>query len=171
MELGFKCILFATDFSPASEQPFHYAAGLARRFGARLRLLHVLEDAIAVGTELYLPEPPDLRERRLSDARLVLERLMASTVDLDVACEVRSGSPKREIVNAAGDWGCDLIVLGTHGRGAVTHFLMGSVAESVVRTAPCPVLTVRAGIAQTMAEPVAAAATLPAAADREPLHT
>jgi nucleotide-binding universal stress UspA family protein len=143
MQCAFKTILFATDFSPASELPFEYARDLAVRFGARLHLLHVLEEPFPMGGELYVAELPEFRARRAADARQRLAEMMASVGDVDATSEVLPGGPARQIVQTALDRGADLIVMGTHGRGAVAHLLMGSVAERVVRTAPCPVLTVK----------------------------
>jgi nucleotide-binding universal stress UspA family protein len=157
MQLAFKTILFATDFSDASELPLEYARSLAVRFGARLQLLHVLEEPFPMGSEVYVAELPEFRERRMADAQQRLGEIMGRVAELDVTSEVLVGSPARQIVQAALDNHADLIVMGTHGRGAVAHLLMGSVAERVVRTAPCPVLTVKALHAVPATEPATTA--------------
>ena len=158
MQPVFKTILFATDFSPASALPLEYARSLALRFGATLHLVHVLEEPFPMGSEVYVAELPEFRERRLRDAQQRLAEIMATLPGLDVTSTAVFGNPTRQIVKAAVDRACDLIVMGTHGRGPVTHLLMGSVAERVVRTAPCPVLTVRAALVEPITEPVHAAA-------------
>lgn len=147
-------ILVPTDFSPASDAALGYARRLAARFGASLHLLHVLEDPSvggAFGSESYLADSPDMRTARLNDAR---ERLAHRVMPDDrsqvhATPEVIFGRSAQTIVDYAADGDVDVIVMGTHGRSGMAHLLMGSVAESVIRTAPCPVLTVR-----DVAEPV-----------------
>lgn len=118
-------IVVATDFSESAQAALRIARDYARRFGARLHLLHVGWP----GADLA--SPPLLRR---------LEAELAPEVRVVTAIE--SGSPAARIVEYAERHGADLIVLGTHGRTGVTRALLGSVAEHVVRTAPCPVLTV-----------------------------
>lgn len=143
-----KRILVATDFGYAADTAMTYGRELARTFGAKLDVLHVAENvfAHAFGPEAYLGTYPELQRDVEEKARLQLERLV-SDEDRDVLGArtiVRtSNSPALDIVTYARDADCDLIVIGTHGRGAMGHILMGSVAERVVRTAPCPVLTVQ----------------------------
>lgn len=157
-------ILVATDFSPASDAALELAKTLADRFGASLHLLHVLEDPYVTGAfaaDVYAPPPPGLREAWLNGA----EETMASQLTdaekqaLHATTEVVFGPIASTIVERAASLGAGLIVMGTHGRGFVAHLLMGSVAERVVRTACCPVLTTR-GLAPAKAEdavPVTAA--------------
>ena len=143
-----KTVLVATDFGPASEVALRYGQTLARRFGAELHVLHVVENIFARAMDGYgyAAISPDVQldieyaGRKQTDALLSDDdrrelRAKASTVT--------SNSPAAAIVEYARDNGVDLIVLGTHGRGAIGHLFMGSVAERVVRTAPCPVLTLR----------------------------
>jgi nucleotide-binding universal stress UspA family protein len=118
-------ILCATDFSASSEAATRVALDYARHFGARLHLLHVAW----AGAD---PKVPPLLEGLKEEAARGVPILTA----------VESGAPAARIVQYAERHGIDLIVLGTHGRTGVTRALLGSVAERVVRTAPCPVLTV-----------------------------
>jgi nucleotide-binding universal stress UspA family protein len=159
----FKSILMPTDWSPASARAAEYAAALAARFGASLHLLHVVAYPMdgAAWPDAYWVELSDLRERMRADAERQLAALAKSLPGVNATAEVRDGNPPRTIVAVAKDRGCDLIVMGTHGHGAVAHLLLGSVAERVVRTAPCPVLTV--GPASAAAEEPALAAAVGAA--------
>jgi nucleotide-binding universal stress UspA family protein len=139
-------ILVPTDFSAPSDVALRYAVSLAGAFGARLHLLHVVEHPVEQqwGAELAMVAAIDVEaeQRARSDAALAQlltrderERYAATLV-------TRSGAPFVEIVRYARGEAIDLIVMGTHGRGAIAHLLVGSVAENVVRKAPCPVLTV-----------------------------
>jgi nucleotide-binding universal stress UspA family protein len=141
-------ILVATDFSPASGAALNFAKTLAGRFGASLHLLHVLEDPYVTGAfapEIYAPPPAGLRESWLRSAEGTMAALVteADTTAFNITTDVVFGPIARTIVERAAEIGADLIVMGTHGRGGVAHLLMGSVAERVVRTAGCPVLTTR----------------------------
>lgn len=147
-------ILVPTDFSPASDAALGCARRLATRFGASLHLLHVLEDPPVGGTfgsEFYLADSPDMRTARLNDARdrLAHRMMPVDRSQVHATPEVIFGQSAQTIVDYAADGDVDVIVMGTHGRGGMAHLLMGSVAERVIRTAPCPVLTVR-----DLAEPV-----------------
>lgn len=147
--LSLKTILVPTDFSDASQAALEYARGLAEKFGASLHVLHVLEDlaAHAWTTEVYVAALPGVHEEMERQAQ---ERLGALFTEEErgrfhVRSALRLGSPFVEIIRYARDEHADLIVMGTHGRGAIAHMLLGSVAERVVRKAACPVLTVRHG--------------------------
>jgi nucleotide-binding universal stress UspA family protein len=140
-------ILMPTDFSASSERALEYAATLANSLGASVHLIHTLHDR---GTSLPAWHPDAgynarRRERhyRAEQARLtaIAQRLQA-TVPV-VSAEVRTGDAASEIVKAAVDYGCDLVVMGTHGRTGLSHLVLGSVAEAVIRQAPCPVLAIR----------------------------
>lgn len=141
-------ILVATDFSAPSNAALEFAKTLATRFGASLLLLHVVEDpylTAAFAPEVYAPPPPGLRESWLAGA----EKLLSTQLTADEQAQFHSttaavfGAPAKEIVAFASTHDIDMIVMGTHGRSGMAHLLMGSVAERVVRTAPCPVLTMR----------------------------
>jgi nucleotide-binding universal stress UspA family protein len=142
-----KQILVATDFSPTSEVALKYGKALAERFRASLHLLHVIEDPFVHGwtAEGYIPDLASFREGLARRAREQMEKVLdpAEFDKLHARLSVKFGNPFIEIVRLAKQDHTDLIVLGTHGRGPIAHLLMGSVAEKVVRKAPCPVLTVR----------------------------
>jgi nucleotide-binding universal stress UspA family protein len=148
-----KTILHPTDFSDLADQAFRLACALARDYGAKLLLLHVRPAPIAPsGVMTMEPEPPDPREF----ARAQLDRMLPE--GLSVPCErhLRVGNEAEEIARLADEAACDLIVMGTHGRTGLGRMLMGSVAEKVVRQAPCPVLTIKqpAKAARPVAKPV-----------------
>lgn len=142
-------ILVPTDFSETADVALDYAKQLATRMGASLHLLHVFTDPYAVAAcapEVYAPVPPEARERARNEANeRLFERL--DSVDEQRFRGTRGivrGLTAPQIVAYADSQDIDLIVMGTHGRRGVAHLLLGSVAEHVVRTATCPVLTVRA---------------------------
>jgi nucleotide-binding universal stress UspA family protein len=125
--LTIRRILFATDFSDLARQAGGTAAAMARHFGARLFVVHV-RPAMADG--------PDVTSLVAAVANLA--------PGLSVTTETLFGAPAQELVAYARRAAIDLIVMGTHGRTGVSRALLGSVAEAVVRRAPCPVLTVPA---------------------------
>lgn len=132
-------VLVATDFGLASDAALSYGRALARRFGATLHLLHVTENSFMRATAA---EPKVLLDAAW---RALTERLTEDdrhTLHAVPAVET-SDTPAEAIARYAKAARVDLIVMGTHGRGALSQLLMGSVAERVVRIAPCPVLTVR----------------------------
>jgi universal stress protein A len=135
-----KTILYATDFSPASEQALEMAASLARDSQATLIILHVEEPPVAYGGgELYYGIEGINREELLAKLR------DTRPADPNVAClhKLMVGDPAEAILQLVESENVDLIVMGTHGRRGITRLLMGSVAETVVRRANCPVLTVK----------------------------
>lgn len=142
-----KQILVATDFSEPADVAVNYGRDLARAYDATLHVIHVIENMLA----FYGPD--------IGFAMVDIERNIESAVqrDLDATIAKRDGGPLKvvttvkrgsSVANAITEYAAanaiDLIIVGTHGRGAVSRFLMGSVAERLVRSAPCPVLTVRA---------------------------
>ena len=155
-------ILIPVDFSPHAERAFGYGAALARRLGAELILVHVVEDPFAAGAwggaEGYVPNVGELLQELIAGAERQIapwkERPVAQ--GLTVKTAVITGRPAQSIIEHAGSAGCDLIVMGTHGRTGLAHAVMGSVAERVVRKAPCPVLTVGAHAGASKTEQAAA---------------
>ena len=143
----FKRILVPVDFSPPSDAALEYARSVAARYDASLHLLHVAEDPYRAfySAEVYVPEVEGLREEVLSDTEKRLKNQLRppDVTEFHATAESIIGTPAGSIVEYATGHDIDLIVMGTHGRGGMSHLLMGSVAERVVRTAPCPVLTVR----------------------------
>ena len=140
-----KAVLVPTDFSECSDAALRYGAALAEAFGATLHLLNVVHDPYARpwAAEGFAAPIADL----VADWEAQAQRRLTESIPAGAAARtvVRTavGSPHLEITGYAARHGIDLIVLGTHGRGPLGHLLLGSVAERVVRSAPCPVLTVR----------------------------
>lgn len=141
--IALRNLLLPVDFSEPSLKATEYAVSFAHRFGAALHVLHVIEDPV-----VYLPMfesyPLPTREQFETYAQTRLENWVlpedAEGIKLETAW--RHGKPHIEVIDYASDNSIDLIVIGTHGRGLAAHLLLGSVAEKVVRKAPCPVLTV-----------------------------
>ena len=140
--LAFEIILHPTDFSERSKCAFDLACSLARDHGARLVVLHVASPPIiAFGNGVPVHD-------QLVDNRLPLEKrlreIQPSDSGLQIEHRLERGAPAERIIRVAHETGCDLIVMGTHGRTGLGRMLMGSVAEEVLRKATCPVLTVKA---------------------------
>jgi nucleotide-binding universal stress UspA family protein len=140
-------ILVPTDFSKHSENALAYAAAFAEKFDADLYLLHVVQDLALFVPEAITNAPPltPPLEQLTVAVREAMDRLIEGHQlrGFTVHAEVREGSPFYEIIRFAREQDVDLIIMGTHGRAGLVHVLLGSVAEKVVRKAPCPVLTVR----------------------------
>ena len=145
MTSDIKRILVPVDFSVNSRRALDYAHGLALKFDAALHLVHVCEvpSVMTPALDAYAIAYSDWSQRLGEEAEILLNKITASLADVKVSTEVLFGPPAPAIVEAAATNKTDLIVMGTHGHGAVMHMLLGNVAERVVRTAPCPVLTVR----------------------------
>lgn len=144
--IAIKNILVATDFGPAADTALTYGRALADTYGARVHLLHVVQSVyLAAPAYDYAGISPamqleiDTAARKQTEAALTDDERRTQRA---IAVTVTSMSPAAAIVEYARDHDIDLVILGTHGRGPFSHLLMGSVAERVVRTAPCPVLTV-----------------------------
>ncbi|HYT67778.1 MAG TPA: universal stress protein [Vicinamibacterales bacterium] len=143
--INLKTILVPSDFSECSDAALRYGLELARRFDATLHLLHVVQDPLtqpwaAEGFSAPLFEVVDKWQKEAKE-RLARSIPAADAGRVTVAATI--GWPYAEILHYAVEHSVDLIVMGTHGRGGVTHMLLGSIAEKVIRRAPCPVLTVR----------------------------
>ena len=146
--IAIKNILVATDFGEVADAALCYGRELAVRYGATLHVLNVIENfyVTTFGAETYSTFVPEM-QRELENA--AHKRLDEMLIDSDGSgprsrpAVMTSGSPAYAIVDYAHEYDVDLIVMGTHGRGALAQLVMGSVAERVVRIAPCPVLTVR----------------------------
>ncbi len=140
-----KRILVPMDFSGNSRRALDYAHGLALRFEAALHLVHVCEvpSIMTPALDAYAIAYSDWSQRLGEEAEKQLNTITAVLGGVTVTTEVLFGPPAAAIVEAAETNAADLVVMGTHGHGAVMHALMGNVAERVVRTASCPVLTVR----------------------------
>jgi len=136
-------ILTPTDFSDCSGTAIDYACELGVRFEADVHLLHVVETPTLAVPSPGAPIPGNLLEEAEVAAAQELEEYGTGRAELEVSRRIVRGTPFLEIIRYAKQNGIDLIVLGTHGRSGVEHVLIGSVAERVVRKAPCPVLVVR----------------------------
>lgn len=168
--MAFKHLLVPTDFSEPANGALRYAIEEAALHGARVTLLHVLPtasltdvhylsgdpapgpggsfDLMAGGRVVGRPlrsEPEAVRRDHSDEALTRLQDLIANAFDGPWDAEVAMGHPAEAIVRIARERGVDLIVMSTHGRTGLKHVLMGSVAEKVVRLAPCPVLTIKRG--------------------------
>jgi universal stress protein A len=147
---NYTTILVAHDFSRSAGAALDHACGLAELTGAALHLVNVVEPVIAYppvvggivpsagyGTEMIV------QSRRAAETSLAQ---IAAEVGPDCEYHIVTGSPATALCEAAEKLRADLIVMGTHGRTGLAHVLLGSVAERTLRRAPCPVLTVRAGL-------------------------
>jgi nucleotide-binding universal stress UspA family protein len=143
-----KNVLVATDFSKPSDEALEYGRHLSRTFGATLHVLHVVHDVSLgyVADAGYLP----IDFQKQIEAAAVAE--LRNVITEDDRRTIGAKAVVRTAASIAGEIGAyasqekiDLIVIGTHGRGAAARLLLGSVADKVVRAAPCPVLTVHAG--------------------------
>jgi nucleotide-binding universal stress UspA family protein len=146
--IALKRILVATDFGEAAEAALNYGRELARMFGARLEVVHVADNVMArgLGADGFTVDFSDMQRDIEAAERRQLEGLLFDEDRAMLKAKpvlLISSSPAIAIAEYAKESEADLIVMGTHGRSGVTHLLMGSVAERVVRSAPCPVLTVR----------------------------
>ena len=141
-----KTILVPTDFSDSSDFALAYAVKLARSLGAELVVLHTYELPMIGFPDGTLVATAELTSRVLDGARVALDAAVAKHGNAGVPLRtlVKEGESWRTIVDAAPEVGAGLIVMGTHGRSGLPRALLGSVAEKVVRMAPCPVLTVHA---------------------------
>lgn len=146
-----KRIVVATDFSSCSRDAIDYAVFLAKTFGASLDILHVIwEPPTYVGAEVMVDISGESRQSlgrfAYNQAEKEISTILSAAQDehhLRLAPRLEFGDPTTTILRIAAEDQYDMIVMGTHGRTGFSHFLMGSVAEKVVRRASCPVLTVR----------------------------
>ena len=157
--LMFRRILHPTDYSDLSRPAFEMACSLARDFGAELVICHVSPPPVAAVANGIVVDIPTGEAEQM---RARLEKVKPDDA-LSVTHQLLRGDPASEIVRFAAEAGIDLIVLGTHGRGGLSRFLMGSVAEHVLRRAKCPVVTVKA---PHVIEPSKTKAAEPAVATR-----
>jgi len=140
-------ILVPTDFSEFSQHAMRYGCEFARRFEAELHTINVVEEIFPLIPDQGLMLPSSVEY--LTDLQANAEQAFKSVPSeemgsgLTITKDVLTGTPFLEIIRYAKTKEIDLIVIGSHGRTGLIHALMGSVAEKVVRKAPCPVLTVR----------------------------
>jgi nucleotide-binding universal stress UspA family protein len=141
-----KRILVPTDFSAPADAALNYAKTLAEALGASIHVLHVMDDPLP-GFKLpdHVCSIPAIRKQLEREAGEHLATLLNPKEQSKFRAELTSewGNPYVKILEFTKDHDIDLVVMGTHGRGAILHALMGSVAERVVRHSTCPVLTIR----------------------------
>jgi len=143
---GYTHILLAVDFSPATEPTARRALDLARLYGARLSLVHVVEYLpVAMDSELMLPPMAGVEEQLMENARRQLAKLAERLGIADAPRHVELGSTKLEILRLSEAERVDLIVVGSHGRHGLARML-GSTASAVLHGAHCDVLAVRAAV-------------------------
>lgn len=147
-------ILCPVDFSEFSASVLAYAAAFAKLFGSDITVLHVFATAVPpASSETYpawLLQVPEARKSIADELHLLLAPL--SSAGVTVRTQIAEGNTASEIVRHAADHDVDLVVMGTHGRSGFDRLTLGSVAEKVLRKAPCPVLTIPPGAARTAAE-------------------
>ncbi len=139
-----KTILFPTDFTEASVKVLPYATYLADKLGAKLMVLFVVEE-LSKYANFYVPHSAldNLEAELMESARKKMESFVEDYFeDFPVETIIRRGDVPEEIIKVAEEKGADLIVMGTHGRKGLEKVILGSVAERVVKGAPCPVMTV-----------------------------
>lgn len=140
-------VLYASDFSAASRRAFATAVAIAKSLDAKLTIAYVIPPIAPSVPEQYIDavtlDQLEKRARHWSARQLDNLSAAAKKAGVRATTLVRTGDPVRQIVGAGRSTRADLIVVGTHGRRGLPKFFLGSVAERVVATAPCPVLTVR----------------------------
>ncbi len=142
--MNVRSILFPTDFSQQNDAALHYASALAADSNATLHIVHVhdtrtLNPSMGEAASLYAAE----WQRELEVSRELLDRIRPTSPGVDFQHHSLTGIPDAEIVEFATENKVDLIVMASHGRTGISRLLMGSVAEAVMRRAPCPVLIVK----------------------------
>jgi universal stress protein A len=145
-------LLVPTDFSEGSKQAFEYALEVARTCGAKLTLLHVVElPSYLIDGHTPAHTTTALCDYMQESAQQELARLLpeGAGTPVEIAHQVAVGVPHQKILETAAAEQVDWIVMATHGRTGLSHLVMGSVAERVVRTAPCPVLTLCPALEQS----------------------
>lgn len=139
-----KTLLVPTDFSEPADHALDYAIGLADKLGAKIYLLNVIGIPALGVPELGVAVTASTIETTIRFRQADLDQLVARRAGAPIEAMLRTGDAVSAIVDVARQIGAELIVMGTHGRRGVRRALIGSIAEGVLRTAPCPVLTIRA---------------------------
>jgi nucleotide-binding universal stress UspA family protein len=144
--LSFNVIVVPTDFSDHSLRALAYAIGLAEKYGASVNIVYVKEPSLQVSDMAWVGvDERSLKDEHVKEAQQNMERIVKEQIPpgLSADPEVRIGDAVEEIIRYADDVNADLIVMATHGRSGLSHILMGSTAEQVIRKASCPVLTLK----------------------------
>jgi len=140
-----RAILVPTDFSEPAGHAFEHALELAKAFGSRIQLLHAYQLPVQLGIGEPVPLPQEFFDQLRARGQQHLDELVekAKARGIEATSELIQDAPAHAICEAAKRAKADMIVMGTRGLTGVKHVLLGSVAERTVRSAPCPVLTVR----------------------------
>jgi universal stress protein A len=143
LPLKMSRILVPVDFSEHSQAALRYALAFAAKFDAAVTLVHIVEQTVYPGDWMYPPLATS--DFAVEKREQLLGKLQELTAGADVSAKhiVRIGRAWQEVIEIAKDEKCDLIIIATHGYTGLKHVLLGSVAEKIVRHAPCPVLSVR----------------------------
>jgi nucleotide-binding universal stress UspA family protein len=139
----FKRVLIAVDGEPVAAHAAEIGVQLACSLGAEVAFIHAIDPGLTYSPGIA---PDQLIAEAERDARRMLAELKSLTPSLPALEFIRVGKPAHEILTAATEWPASVIVIGSHGRRGISRVLMGSVAEAVMRNAPCPALVVRAKI-------------------------
>jgi nucleotide-binding universal stress UspA family protein len=141
--MSFKKVLIAIDGEPIAVRAAETGVDLAQALGAEVAFVHVVDASLAYSGDTGPPASELIAAAKLDAKRLVAairQRLSPQSSALEF---IQVGTPSEEIVKAAKEWSADLLVIGSHGRGGMQRALLGSVAETVMRRAPCPLVVVR----------------------------
>lgn len=144
--LSINVIVVPTDFSERSLTALDFAVGMADSYGARLKVVFVNEPGLKISDMAWVGiDERAMNEEQTAEARRSIEKIVLERIPLNISAdaEILYGDAVGGIIDYASDVNADLIVMATHGRTGVSHVLLGSVAEQVVRKAPCPVLTLK----------------------------
>jgi universal stress protein A len=141
--MSFRKVLVAIDEDPVAAHAAEVGVELAGRLNAQVALIYVIDPALVLNPEGGIGADELAQKAREDAARLVAGFRARLQIDTRAIGFIPLGSPGSEIVKAAREWEADVIVIGSHGRRGITRALVGSVAEAVMRHAPCPVLVVR----------------------------
>lgn len=139
-------IVVPTDFSEQSLAALDYAVGMADSYDARLKVVFVNEPGLKISDMAWVGiDERSMNEQQSTEARRAIEKIVLDRIPVDIPAdaEILHGEAVGKIIEYASDVNSDLIVMATHGRTGMSHVLLGSVAEQVVRKAPCPVLTLK----------------------------
>lgn len=140
--MSIQKVLIAIDEDPIAARAADVGMDLARSLHAQVALLHVVDPALILAPEAGIAADELAVSARQDAARLVADFRARLQADAHALGFIPLGSPGPEVVKAAKEWQADLVVIGSHGRRGITRALVGSVAEAVMRHAPCPVLVV-----------------------------
>ena len=141
--MQFRKILIAIDGSPQSQKAAEAGFKLAKKIGASVGLVSVVDMVVSLTAPDGMPIPQEIITYRREEAEQILNKMIAAHRELiHVQPFLSEGSPEDEILDTAKKWNADLIVIGTHGRTGLSHLLLGSVAESIVRQSMVPVMVV-----------------------------